>query len=80
MITDFESVGKWRKDETVELFKIGDDVFALDGWNGVKFSDSLKCTGKFYMDVSEESYSVIPIHHEINEEDSVLVAFEVHKN
>lgn len=53
-------VGYWCQDQNIKLVKIGEDVFALHGWDGDSYNDSWKCTGDLYMNASKERYDITP--------------------
>ncbi|MDA1937150.1 hypothetical protein PDL01_28315 [Bacillus cereus] len=53
-------VGHWCQDKNIKLVKIGEDVFALHGWDGDSYNDSWKCTGELYMNASKERYDITP--------------------
>lgn len=54
-------VGRWWADREIELVEINREVYALYGWNGKKWTKCWKCTGEYFMDASEETYSVTPV-------------------
>lgn len=55
-------VGTWWNDRDIQLWKIGPDVYALDGWNGEAYLHCWKCTGKGLMDASEQEYEIRPVY------------------
>ncbi|EJP80989.1 hypothetical protein [Bacillus cereus] len=68
--------GHWWQDKNIELVKIGEDVFALHGWDGDSYQDSWKCTGELYMDASKERYDITPRYFRVSA-DICLSSYQV---
>ena len=59
-----KEVGTWWNDSSIELVNIDGSVYALNGWNGEKWTDCWECTGKYLTEASEEKYIIVPIYSE----------------
>lgn len=55
-------VGTWWNDDTVPLWKIGDHVYALSGWNGEAYLHCWRCSGQALTDASTEEYVIRPVY------------------
>ncbi|MCU5121291.1 hypothetical protein P4310_24760 [Bacillus thuringiensis] len=69
-------VGHWCQDKNIKLVKIGEDVFALHGWDGDSYNDSWKCTGDLYMNASKERYDITPRYLRVSA-DITLMNYQV---
>lgn len=76
---NFKIVGRWWNDKSIELVEIDNTVYALGGWNGESFNNCWVCTGEYYMDASEEEYSITPIYND-NKDNPEVIAYEVERN
>ena len=74
---NFEYVGIWWNSNDIEMYRIGTEVFALNGWNGDKYTECWKCSGIGNMDASVQRYEITPVYEEIEEDDYKLIGFEV---
>ena len=73
---NFENIGQWWSNSSIDLVSIEGDVYALGGWNGEKYNNCWVCTGEFNMDASEEEYHVTPIYND-NEDDPEVIRYKV---
>ena len=57
-------IGQWWNAgaRDIPLYRIGKEVFALDGWNGEKWTDCWTCSGEGYTKASERRYEVRPVY------------------
>jgi hypothetical protein len=67
-------IGNWWNDKNIQLAEVNGAVYALNGWNGEKYTDCWKCSGEFNMTASKESYELTPIY---SEEDNENGGFDV---
>ena len=76
MEKNFMCVGMWWNSNDIKMYRIGTEVFALNGWNGEKYTECWKCTGENNMDASKEVYEITPTYEEYDE-DYILIGFNV---
>jgi len=62
----FKTVGTWWADKKIELVEVDGKVYALNGWNGEKYTDCWECIGEDNMEASEKRYEIIPISEEVD--------------
>lgn len=57
-------IGQWWNAgaSDIPLYRIGNEVFALDGWNGEMWTDCWVCSGEHYTEASERRYEVRPVY------------------
>jgi len=77
MSKNYKSVGRWWNDSSIELVEIDGEVYALGGWNGERYGNCWKCTGKYNMEASEEEYEIMPIYEKIDEDEYEIIGYEV---
>lgn len=69
-------IGTWWNDNNIPLVKINENVYALCGWDGEKYTKCWKCNGEYYMSASSEEYTLIPEYDNYTE----IIGFEVISN
>ena len=74
---NFEYVGTWWTNKDIQLVKIDNKVYALDGWNGEVYLNCWECTGESYKDAGKEIYKITPIMEEIEEDEWEIVGYEI---
>ncbi len=57
-----EKIGTWWNSNSIELVRVDGEVYALNGWNSERYLDCWKCSGNFFMDASDERYTLRPIY------------------
>lgn len=72
----FEYCGFWCRNPDVVMIRKDGKVYALDGWNGEKYSKCWECVGEFNLDVGEK-YAIWPILEETENGDFEIVDFEI---
>ncbi|MGZ9869569.1 hypothetical protein ACU3L3_14215 [Priestia endophytica] len=74
-----KDIGTWWNDEDISLIELeGNEVYALDGWNTVCYTECWKCTGEYNTEAGAELYTLTPVYED--EDCNVLVGYEVEKN
>lgn len=56
-----KKMGTWWNDRSIELVEVSGIVYALNGWNGEKYTDCWQCCGEYFNKSSPESYTLTPI-------------------
>ena len=79
-----KKVGCWCNDSEIELVKIDDEIFALNGWNGESYLDCWKVNKDDLTEVVEDNYIITPYYNV--EGDGVYITdyklsyYEIYKN
>lgn len=82
MERNFKHAGFWGADKEIHLIEKNGEIFALNekGWNGEKFYNCWKCTGKYNMTASDEEYIIKPIYEEVKEDEFEVIDYEIERD
>ena len=75
----FKDAGNWWNNSSIQQIEKDGSVYALHGWNGEVYEECWKCTGKHNMSATG-SYTITPIFKQINEDDFVIIDYEIREN
>lgn len=82
MITNFESMGSWWASSDIEVVRLENELYVLDGWNGERFLHCNKCIDNYNLDESDKKeYVIEPIYKQVGDEEDEefeLVGYEIH--
>lgn len=65
-------IGTWWSDDSIEIVKINDKMYALYGWNGERYLHCWECIDRFTV-VDDKEYEIRPIYDSSDE----IIDFEV---
>ena len=54
-------IDKWWSDQNIDLVEVNDTIYALNGWNGEKYTDCWKCIDKFTA-ADDKTYTLTPVY------------------
>jgi hypothetical protein len=83
MEQNYERIGRLKEDPDIEIVRIDGHVYALNGWNGEAY---LKCwRGEepysphpvILQPVSDEVYEITPVYEQIDEDEYIIVGYDV---
>ena len=52
----------WWNDSTIEVVEIDGALYALNGWNGEKWTECWKCIDRFTVDPDDRKYEIAPVY------------------
>lgn len=67
-----ERVGIWWNNNDIELVKIDGKIYALDGWNGEKFTHCWECIDELTAADPNAEYNIAPVYQEDDEEYEII--------
>lgn len=79
-MNNFESIGTWWNDDSIELIKIDGEIYALDGWNGETYTESWKCVDEYTTVDEDVTYSITEVSIADDNGEFKTVGFNVCKN
>ena len=76
-------MAKWFESD-IDIVEIDGELYALNGWNGEKYTDCWKCVDRWTADPDGKTYEVIPHYdwEEFDEDveplhDEIITGYEV---
>ena len=77
MASNYEKAGTWWNDSSIELVKIGNEVYALNDWNGEEYTSCWKCTGEYNNIESKEEYVITPLYEQMTEDEYEIIGYRI---